>query len=53
MVDGDAVIDAGSIGFARFIRFDKPVARWRLAGDVHGHRAARRAPAAADRSSCR
>lgn len=40
-VDGDAVIDAGSVGFARFIRFDKPVARWRLAGDVHGHRVAR------------
>ena len=39
-VGGDLIVDAGSIGFARYTRFDMPVARWKLAADQHGHRVA-------------
>ncbi len=39
-VDGDLVVDASSVGFARYIRFDMPVRRWRLGATVHGQRVA-------------
>ncbi|HEV7558205.1 MAG TPA: hypothetical protein VGO00_22205, partial [Kofleriaceae bacterium] len=39
-VDGDFVIDAGDIGFARYTRFGLPVARWHLGRLVKGERAA-------------
>ncbi len=39
-VDADLVVGAGSIGFARYTRFDMPVARWTLATGRHGHRVA-------------
>ena len=40
LVGGDLVVDAGSIGFARYTRFDLPRPRWRLAQTVAGHRVA-------------
>ena len=39
-VDGEVVIDASDIGFARFIRFGLPAPRWHLGQDVDGERAA-------------
>jgi len=39
-VDGELVIDAGSVGFARYTRFDLPSARWRLRRDAQGQRVA-------------
>ena len=39
-VGGDLVVDAGSIGFARYTRFDMPNARWRYGRDVAGVRVA-------------
>jgi arylsulfatase A-like enzyme len=38
--DGDLVIDAADIGFARYTRFGVPVVRWQLGQDVDGERAA-------------
>jgi hypothetical protein len=38
--DGDLVLDAADIGFARYTRFNVPVTRWRLGKDVDGERAA-------------
>jgi arylsulfatase A-like enzyme len=32
----DLVVDASSIGFARYIRFNMPVARWRLGATAYG-----------------
>lgn len=46
-VGREVVIDAGGFGFARFIRFGVPVARWRLAQTVDGEPAAIAAPLAA------
>ncbi|MEZ4404501.1 MAG: Tex-like N-terminal domain-containing protein [Kofleriaceae bacterium] len=43
LVDGDLVIDAGSIGFARYTRLDTPVARWRYRRVVLGQRVAQAA----------
>jgi len=40
LVGGDLAIDAGSIGFARYTRFDLPVARWRYRQTVLGQRVA-------------
>lgn len=40
LIDGDLVIDAGSIGFARYTRFDLPVARWRYRQTAQGQRVA-------------
>ena len=45
-VDGELVIDAADIGFARYIRFGVPVPRWHLGQSVAGVRAA-----AADRTA--
>lgn len=39
-IGDDVVLDAGDIGFARFIRFGVPVARWHLGHVVDGERAA-------------
>jgi arylsulfatase A-like enzyme len=39
-VDGDVVIDASDIGFARHIRFGMPTPRWHLGQTVDGERAA-------------
>ncbi len=40
VVGGDLVVDAGSIGFSRYIRFEMPTRRWRLRREVDGHRVA-------------
>jgi arylsulfatase A-like enzyme len=40
VVDGDLAIDAGSIGFARYTRFDLPAPRWKLRRVVLGQRVA-------------
>ena len=39
-VDGELVVDAGDIGFSRFIRFGLPAPRWHLGKVVDGERAA-------------
>ncbi|HUQ04318.1 MAG TPA: sulfatase [Kofleriaceae bacterium] len=39
-VGTDLVVDATSIGFARYVRFNMPVARWKLGAAAHGHRVA-------------
>ena len=39
-VDGEVVIDAATIGFARYIRFGLPVPHWHLGKVVDGERAA-------------
>ena len=39
-VDGELVLDASDIGFARYTRFSVPVARWQLGKLVDGERAA-------------
>ena len=39
-VDGEVVVDASGIGFARFIRFGLPAPRWHLGKVVDGERAA-------------
>ncbi len=39
-VDGEVVIDASDIGFARYIRFGMPVPRWHLGKMIDGERAA-------------
>ena len=38
--DGDLVLDAADIGFARYTRFSMPAPRWQLGQDVDGERAA-------------
>ena len=38
--DGELVIDAADIGFARYTRFSMPAPRWQLGQDVDGERAA-------------
>jgi arylsulfatase A-like enzyme len=38
--DGDLVLDAADVGFARYTRFGVPVPRWRLGQVVDGERAA-------------
>lgn len=40
VVGGDLVVDATSVGFARYVRFNMPSARWRLGVVAHGQRAA-------------
>ncbi|MCX5744276.1 MAG: sulfatase, partial [Proteobacteria bacterium] len=40
VVDGESVIDAGDIGFARYTRFGVPELRWKLGQVVDGERAA-------------
>ena len=40
VVDGDLVVDAGSIGFARYTRFDLPQPRWKLRRVALGQRVA-------------
>jgi hypothetical protein len=39
-IDGEVVLDARDIGFARFTRFGLPAAHWRLGATVDGERAA-------------
>ncbi len=39
-VDGELVIDAAGVGFARYTRFGVPASRWRLGQTVGGERAA-------------
>src|SRR5205814_7307826 len=39
-LDGDLVIDAADVGFARYTRFSMPVPRWKLGQTVDGQRAA-------------
>jgi arylsulfatase A-like enzyme len=38
--DGDLVLDAADIGFARYTRFSMPAPRWQLGQDVDGARSA-------------
>jgi arylsulfatase A-like enzyme len=38
--DGDLVLDAADVGFARYTRFSMPAPRWQLGQDVDGERAA-------------
>ncbi len=38
-VEGEVVLDAGDIGFARFIRFGLPAPRWHIGHDIEGERA--------------
>jgi len=38
--DGDLVLDAADVGFARYTRFGVPAPRWKLGQDVDGERAA-------------
>lgn len=38
--NGDLVLDAADVGFARYTRFSMPAPRWRLGQDVDGERAA-------------
>jgi arylsulfatase A-like enzyme len=40
LVEGELVIDAGDIGFARYIRFGLPQRRWKLGQTVDGTRVA-------------
>ena len=40
VVDREIVIDAGDIGFARYIRFGVPVPHWHLGKTIDGERAA-------------
>jgi arylsulfatase A-like enzyme len=42
-IDGELVIDAGSISFARYTRLDRPLPRWRRAQELGGQRVARAA----------
>jgi hypothetical protein len=39
-IAGELVIDAGDIGFARFVRFGLPAMHWRLGETIDGERAA-------------
>lgn len=39
-VDGDLVLDAGDIGFARYTKFGVPAPRWHLGQTIDGQRAA-------------
>jgi arylsulfatase A-like enzyme len=38
--DGDLVLDASDVGFARYTRFSQPAPHWQLGWDVDGERAA-------------
>jgi arylsulfatase A-like enzyme len=38
--DGELVLDAGDVGFARYTRFSMPAPRWQLGWEIEGERAA-------------